>query len=124
MFRATCLRAVPKPTQRAIRVAPSIRSFRTAAPALASLTSGGSPTTVEDGFDEPGNAAENDEMWDLNDTINEFQNDDTTSMGHLILRQRRQTLKYLRLIELEVPYLQGMHGCLSTDGIVVHYQLY
>ncbi|KAF8342650.1 mitochondrial ribosomal subunit protein-domain-containing protein [Cantharellus anzutake] len=37
--------------------------------------------------------------------MEDFKHDDITSVGHLMLRQQRQTLKYLRLIEMEVPLL-------------------
>ncbi|KAJ3734748.1 mitochondrial ribosomal subunit protein-domain-containing protein [Lentinula guzmanii] len=35
----------------------------------------------------------------------DFDDDDTTSAGHLMLREQRQTLYYLRLIEHEMPKL-------------------
>ncbi|KAJ3857855.1 mitochondrial ribosomal subunit protein-domain-containing protein [Lentinula lateritia] len=35
----------------------------------------------------------------------DFDDDDTTSAGHLMLREQRQTLHYLRLIEHEMPKL-------------------
>lgn len=41
----------------------------------------------------------------LNDM--EFADDDTASSGHLMLRQQRQVLYYLRLIEHEMPKLVG-----------------
>lgn len=37
----------------------------------------------------------------------DFDDDDTTSAGHLMLREQRQTLHYLRLIEHEMPKLVG-----------------
>lgn len=37
----------------------------------------------------------------------EVQGNDTTSAGHLMLRQKRQHLYYLRLIEHEMPKLVG-----------------
>ena len=37
----------------------------------------------------------------------DFAHDDTSSLGHLILRERRQALYYLRLIEHEMPKLVG-----------------
>ncbi|KDQ13673.1 hypothetical protein BOTBODRAFT_33377 [Botryobasidium botryosum FD-172 SS1] len=39
------------------------------------------------------------------DLVPDFEHDDTTSVGHALLRQRRQYLTYLRLIESEVPKL-------------------
>ncbi|KAJ8520107.1 hypothetical protein ONZ45_g3001 [Pleurotus djamor] len=44
-----------------------------------------------------------DEALDLLD--DEFDDDDTASAGHLMLREHRQTLHYLRLIEHEMPKL-------------------
>jgi hypothetical protein len=38
-----------------------------------------------------------------------FRDDDTSSVGHLIYRQQRQILFYLRLIEHEMPKLAGEH---------------
>lgn len=38
----------------------------------------------------------------------DFKNDDTTSVGHLMLRQQRQMLFYFRLIEHEMPKLVGL----------------
>lgn len=38
----------------------------------------------------------------------DFKEDDTTSIGHNMLRQQRQNLFYLRLIEHEMPKLVGM----------------
>jgi hypothetical protein len=37
----------------------------------------------------------------------EYAEDDTTSVGHLMLRRQRQLLYYLRLIEHEMPKLVG-----------------
>jgi small subunit ribosomal protein S35 len=37
----------------------------------------------------------------------DFEDDDTSSLGHLMLREQRQTLHYLRLIEHEMPKLVG-----------------
>ena len=38
----------------------------------------------------------------------DYDDDDTTSAGHLMLREHRQTLHYLRLIEHDIPRLVGM----------------
>lgn len=43
----------------------------------------------------------------------DFEDDDTSSLGHLMLRQQRQTLHYLRLIEHEMPKLVG--ECFFTN---------
>lgn len=48
------------------------------------------------------------DMYDLESTLEEFQGDDSTSLGHHMLRNRREILEYFRLIELELPSLQGM----------------
>jgi hypothetical protein len=37
----------------------------------------------------------------------QFEDDDTASVGHLMLREQRQVLYYLRLIEHEMPKLVG-----------------
>ena len=47
-------------------------------------------------------------IYDLERTVEDFKHDDITSIGHLMLRNQRQVLKYLRLIEMEVPLLSGM----------------
>lgn len=39
--------------------------------------------------------------------IEEFEGDDATALGHLILRQQREYLNLFRKIELEVPQLKG-----------------
>lgn len=39
--------------------------------------------------------------------IEEFEGDDATGLGHLILRQQREYLNLFRKIELEVPQLKG-----------------
>lgn len=46
-----------------------------------------------------------DDPFDI-DQIPDYQYDDTTSLGHRILRERRKYLTYLRLIEDEVPKLE------------------
>lgn len=46
-----------------------------------------------------------DEAFDLLD--DDFDDDDSASAGHLMLRQQRQVLYYLRLIEHEMPKLVG-----------------
>jgi hypothetical protein len=46
-------------------------------------------------------------LLDDDDDIPPFEDDDATSVGHFLLRDRRRVLKYLRLIELEVPLLAG-----------------
>jgi len=46
-----------------------------------------------------------DQAFDLLD--DEFDDDDSASAGHLMLRQQRQLLYYLRLIEHEMPKLVG-----------------
>ena len=46
-----------------------------------------------------------DQAFDLLD--DDFDDDDTASAGHLMLRQHRQVLYYLRLIEHEMPKLVG-----------------
>jgi len=38
----------------------------------------------------------------------DYGEDDTPSAGHLMLRQKRQILYYLRLIEHEMPKLVGV----------------
>lgn len=52
-----------------------------------------------------------DELFDADETFNlledDFDNDDTSSLGHLMLRDQRQTLHYLRLIEHQMPKLVG-----------------
>ncbi len=42
------------------------------------------------------------------DDIEEFQGDDTTAVGHGLLRQQREVLDMFRKIETEMPMLQGM----------------
>ena len=46
-----------------------------------------------------------DQAFDILD--DEFDDDDSASAGHLMLRQQRQVLHYLRLIEHEMPKLVG-----------------
>ena len=46
-----------------------------------------------------------DQAFDILD--DEFDDDDSASAGHLMLRQQRQVLYYLRLIEHEMPKLVG-----------------
>lgn len=46
-------------------------------------------------------------VYDLDSTLEEFRGDDSTSLGHHMLRSRREILEYFRLIELELPSLQG-----------------
>jgi len=53
-------------------------------------------------FEDPVTA---DEACDLLE--DEFDDDDTASAGHLMLREHRQTLYYMRLIEHEMPKLVG-----------------
>lgn len=52
-----------------------------------------------------------DELFDEDETFDlledDFDNDDTSSLGHLMLRDQRQTLHYLRLIEHQMPKLVG-----------------
>lgn len=62
--------------------------------ALEAGPGGGRPLTMED-------------MYDLESTLEEFKGDDSSSVGHHMLRQRREVLEYFRLIELELPSLQG-----------------
>jgi hypothetical protein len=47
------------------------------------------------------------DVYDLESTLEEFKGDDSTSLGHHMLRNRREILEYFRLIELELPSLQG-----------------
>jgi hypothetical protein len=44
------------------------------------------------------------ELFDL-ENLPDFEEDDITSVGHLLLHERRTVLKYLRAIETEVPQL-------------------
>ena len=60
-------------------------------------------------------------IYDLERTMEDFKHDDITSIGHLMLRNQRQLLKYLRLIEMEVPLLSGIspvhaHAILLSDS--------
>ncbi len=60
-------------------------------------------------------------IYDLERTVEDFKHDDITSIGHLMLRNQRQLLKYLRLIEMEVPLLSGIspihaHAILLSDS--------
>ncbi|KAF9270169.1 hypothetical protein L218DRAFT_952355 [Marasmius fiardii PR-910] len=51
-----------------------------------------------------------------------FEDDDTASAGHLLLREQRQTLYYLRLIEHEMPKLVAYRKPfkpLKSDALVV-----
>lgn len=41
------------------------------------------------------------------DFMPEFEEDDATSAGHLLIQQQRQLLNYLRLIERDAPRLNG-----------------
>jgi small subunit ribosomal protein S35 len=43
----------------------------------------------------------------LEGTKLEYEGDDTTSAGHIVLREQRKLLYYLRLIEHEMPKLVG-----------------
>ena len=52
-----------------------------------------------------------DQAFDLLD--DDFDDDDSASAGHIMLRQQRQVLHYLRLIEHEMPKLVGM--CLAYN---------
>jgi small subunit ribosomal protein S35 len=50
----------------------------------------------------------------------DFADDDTSSLGHLMLREQRKLLYYLRLIEHEMPKLVGERYA-SLD--IPHYRL-
>jgi len=47
-----------------------------------------------------------DNEWDVAQ-LPQFESDDSTFVGHRLIRERQQLLKYLRLIEFEVPKLAG-----------------
>ncbi|KAL0951315.1 hypothetical protein HGRIS_008021 [Hohenbuehelia grisea] len=69
---------------------PLSRNFHASSSALARRTKTDEKLTAEQAMD----------LFD-----DEFDDDDTSSAGHLMLIQQRQTLKYLRLIEHEIPKL-------------------
>ena len=75
-----------------LRTSFTCRHFSPCAPALARRSK----------LDELFNA---DSTFDLLD--DDFDGDDASSAGHLMLREQRQTLYYLRLIEHEMPKLVG-----------------
>lgn len=52
-----------------------------------------------------------DELWEQLEDDSEVV--DSPSGGHLILREQRQVLHYLRLIEHEMPKLVGAFRCLD-----------
>jgi small subunit ribosomal protein S35 len=68
------------------------RSFATSSPVLARRVRAEEKLTPDQAFDI------------LDD---EFDDDDSASAGHLMLRQQRHVLYYLRLIEHEMPKLVG-----------------
>ncbi|GLB36063.1 putative mitochondrial ribosomal subunit protein [Lyophyllum shimeji] len=68
----------------------SLRHFASSSPALARRVKPEEKLTADQAFDL------------LDD---EYDDDDTTSAGHLMLREQRQVLYYLRLIEHEMPKL-------------------
>lgn len=70
----------------------SLRHFSSSSPALARRVKAEEKLTSDQAFDL------------LND---EYDDDDSASAGHLMLRQQRQVLYYLRLIEHEMPKLAG-----------------
>jgi small subunit ribosomal protein S35 len=70
----------------------SLRQFSTSTPVLARRVKAEEKLTSDQAFDL------------LND---EYDDDDSASAGHLMLRQQRQVLYYLRLIEYEMPKLAG-----------------
>lgn len=57
--------------------------------------------------DVAASAGDLEDMYDLDSTLEEFKGDDSTSLGHHMLRNRREILQYFRLIELELPTLHG-----------------
>ena len=61
--------------------------------------------SMEGGLDATAPTLE--DVYDLDSTLEEFRGDDSTSLGHHMLRNRREILEYFRLIELELPSLQG-----------------
>ena len=61
--------------------------------------------SMEGGLDATAPTLE--DVYDLESTLEEFRGDDSTSLGHHMLRNRREILEYFRLIELELPSLQG-----------------
>lgn len=59
--------------------------------------------------------------------IEEFEGDDATALGHLILRQQREYLNLFRKIELEVPQLQAFRRPFvppPSDKYLTHRQLW
>ncbi|KAG8933887.1 hypothetical protein FRC01_006501 [Tulasnella sp. 417] len=59
--------------------------------------------------------------------IEEFEGDDATSLGHLILRQQREYLNLFRKIELEVPQLKAFRRPFvppPSDKYLTHRQLW
>lgn len=68
------------------------RNFSSSSPALARRVKAEEKLTADQAFDL------------LED---EYDDDDSASAGHLMLREHRQVLYYLRLIEHEMPRLVG-----------------
>lgn len=71
---------------------------------------------LENGEEEDTRPPTLEDMYDLEETLEEFKGDDSTSLGHHMLRQRREILQYFRLIELELPTLHGKSCQASTCG--------
>ncbi|KAF7347910.1 Cell division control/GTP binding protein [Mycena venus] len=63
------------------------------------------PSSLRDSI-SPGIGTKNEDIEYYEDILEaEFEDDDTAAAGHLMLRQQRQVLYYLRLIEHEMPKL-------------------
>jgi len=87
-------------------IIPTARNFHSSRPALARRAK------VEEKLTS-------DQALDLFD--DDFDDDDSASAGHLMLREQRQVLYYLRLIEHEMPKLVGEPSCLRSSFRILRF---
>ncbi|KAF9462149.1 mitochondrial ribosomal subunit protein-domain-containing protein [Collybia nuda] len=87
---ASLVSILPRISRRKSPALSFLRPFSSSSPALARRVKAEEKLTSDQAFDL------------LND---EYDDDDSASAGHLMLRQQRQVLYYLRLIEHEMPKL-------------------
>lgn len=58
-----------------------------------------------------------DDQFDMDLLEEQFANDDTTAVGHLILAQQRRLLYYMRLIEHDMPKLAGKSSLEVVENV-------
>ncbi|KAJ7169792.1 mitochondrial ribosomal subunit protein-domain-containing protein [Mycena filopes] len=101
-------RAIPAPTRAALR-RPILFASRGAATGPSIPKAEGKSTATKDPSGEAlslGIGTTKDDLEYYEDILDaEFADDDTPALGHLVLREQRHVLYYLRLIEHEMPKL-------------------